>query len=105
MQSKVPERKKNQSLLGCLATENIKGKSHPLFQLHVGCLAPQTNVQCRGEVCPESFERQRRLGIYLEFELAIDDDLANRGLVFGSFVSIHLEEGEKWTNLELYIST
>src|SRR5258706_4630389 len=81
-------------LLGCLVTENIKGKPHPLFQLRVGCLAPQTNVQCRGEACPESFQRQCRLGVYLEFELAIDDDLANRGLVCGGFVSIHLEEGE-----------
>ena len=61
-------------------------------------------MQCRGEVCPESFERERCLGVYLELELAVDDDLANRRLVCGGFVSINLEEGE-WTNLELYIPT
>jgi hypothetical protein len=42
-------------------------------------------MQCRGKVCPESFERQRRLGVYLELEFAIDNDLANRRLVCGEF--------------------
>ena len=41
---------------------------------------------------PEGFECQRCLGVHLELELAIDDDLANRRLICGSFVSIHLSE-------------
>ena len=99
MQSKVPKQNGRSLLLGCLVTENIKGKPHPLFQLRVGCLAPQTNVQCRGEVRPESFECQCRLGVYLEFELAIDDDLANRRLVRGGFINIRLEEGQSGRTL------
>ena len=59
-------------------------------------------MQCRGEVRSESFERQRCLSIHLELELAIDDDLANRGLVYGGFVSVRMGGGEQ-TNLELYI--
>ena len=83
-------------LLRCLATEDIKSKPHPFFQHHAGYFAPQANMQCRGEVRSESFERQRCLSVHLELELAIDDDLANRGLVCGGFVSVQMggREGE-----------